>query len=167
MPSSSETRGLARPGVGPPTAQTAPCGCCSDGGPEARVPRFEATTELGSAPSLMADFLYHATYRAYLGSILTHGLGGASPPVPANYEDSEAGVVYLADCPEVARSYAESAEHVPEAWLDDIVVMRVRSASLEPGRLSPDANVRCEPDEPVSTFAYRGVVPPDALGVLP
>lgn len=107
--------------------------------------------------------LYHATYRPYLERIKQFGLGGSPEPVPRNYEDSESGVVYLASSAEVALSYAETSDLVPEEWLDDIVVLSVDTEQLDTTLLQPDKNVRSACEELPATFEYRGVVPPAAL----
>ena len=111
--------------------------------------------------------LYHATYRARLASVLRWGLGGSPTPVPANYEDSEAGATYFALCPDVARSYAECSDVVPEAWLSEVLVLQVDRALLDASRLGPDPNVRLAPGEAAQTLVYRGIVPPGAIREVP
>ena len=59
-----------------------------------------------------ADVLYHATYGAFVDSIMKNGLGGAG--AQQQWEDSKPGYVYLAKDPEVAESHAEANEEVPD-----------------------------------------------------
>lgn len=100
------------------------------------------------------EYLYHATYRPLLKSIEKHGLGGSG--AVAKWEDSEPGVVYLATSPEVAESYAESSEIVPEEWLDEIVILSVPVSMLDATKLHVDRNVQ---DNSGDTLEYHGVIP--------
>ena len=101
----------------------------------------------------MQKVLYHATYAPLIYSIKRTGLGGG---YRKNWPDSESGVVYLATDPHVALSYAETSDDVPEEWLDEIVVLRILTALIDPAKLSIDPNVR---DNDGSTLIYRGVIP--------
>jgi hypothetical protein len=102
------------------------------------------------------EFLYHATYEPLLGSIKTKGLGVTSE---TNWEDSKPGVVYLALDPLVAESYAETSERVPEEWLDQIVVLKIRTSNLDSNKLFSDENVIDGQD----TLEYHGVIPPENI----
>jgi len=106
------------------------------------------------------QFLYHATFRPYLKSILATGLGG---PGKTNWEDSVSGVVYLATSPEVAESYAETSEMVPEEYLDEIVIIRVDTRLLDEEKISLDKNVL---DNAGDTLEYEGIIPLDAMEIL-
>ena len=99
-----------------------------------------------------SDILYHATYRPLLRSIKAQGLGGSD--AQAKWEDSQPGVTYLARDPEVARSYAETSDMVPEEWLDDIVILAIDASRLDPRRLRRDRNVQDDD----STLEYHGVI---------
>lgn len=99
-----------------------------------------------------SDILYHATYRPLLKSIMSQGLGGSA--AQAKWEDSEPGVIYLARDPEVARSYAETSDMVPEEWLDDIVILAIDASRLDPRKLRRDRNVQDDD----STLEYHGVI---------
>lgn len=57
------------------------------------------------------DFLYHATYTPLLDSIKKTGLGGTTQTY---WEDSKPGTVYLSIDKDVAISYAEANENIPE-----------------------------------------------------
>lgn len=98
--------------------------------------------------------LYHATYEDLIPSIERLGLGGSS----SGYEwtDSKEGVVYLASSPEIAISYAEANDEVPESWLDNIVVLMVDSNKLDQDKLMHDQNVQ---DNDGSTYEYHDVIP--------
>jgi GNAT superfamily N-acetyltransferase len=97
------------------------------------------------------EYLYHATYRPLLKSIQAQGLGNTTQ---SQWTDSQPGVVYLARDPEVARSYAETAESVPEDWLDQIVVLVIDARQLDPKKLHTDRNVMDDD----STLEYHGVI---------
>jgi hypothetical protein len=98
---------------------------------------------------------YHATYGALLPKIRKEGLDTSD--AQAWWEDSEPGVVYLALDPDVAASYAESSEMVPESWLDDIWIIEIPQDALDPEKLHADRNVIGGTD----TFEYHGTIPID------
>jgi hypothetical protein len=77
--------------------------------------------------------------------------GNAGHP---NYDFSEAGVVYLARHPEIARSYAEISETVPDSYLDQICVLHIKTAGLRLSLLTRDPNVIDGTD----TWEYRGTI---------
>jgi hypothetical protein len=77
----------------------------------------EITESLNNIPK----YLYHATYRPLLKKIKKMGLDTSASKKA--WEDSVSGYVYLALDPDVAESYAESSEEVPEDWLDEIVIL--------------------------------------------
>ena len=100
------------------------------------------------------QILYHATYRPLLKSIKQHGLGGDK--AQAKWEDSKPGVVYLSTDPDVAESYAESSDVVPEEWLDTIVILKIDASKLDQSKLMTDQNVL---DNSGDTLEYHGVIP--------
>jgi hypothetical protein len=63
-------------------------------------------------------------------------------------------VVYLARDPEVARSYAETSDMVPEEWLDAIVILAIDASRLDSRKLRQDRNVQDDD----STLEYHGVI---------
>ena len=97
--------------------------------------------------------LYHATYKPRLKSIKLKGLGAGGK---RNWEDSKSGVIYLALDPNVAESYAESSDMVPDEWLDQIVILKISTAGLDPSKFSIDSNVQ---DNTGDTVEYHGVIP--------
>ena len=104
-----------------------------------------------------ADVLYHATYGAFVDSIMKNGLGGTG--AQTQWEDSLPGHVYLARDPEVAESHAEANEEVPDEYIDDIVVFAIDTSKLDMDKLGDDPNVM----DDNSTLAYKGVIPTSAL----
>lgn len=98
-------------------------------------------------------YLYHATYKPLLESIKKTGLGGTNQTY---WEDSKPGVVYLSTDEDVAISYAEANENVPEEWLDQIIVIIIDINILDPDLLSIDENVQ---NNDGVTLEYHGVIP--------
>lgn len=107
-----------------------------------------------------SQFLYHATYEPYLKNIMKYGLGGA-PDIKPNWGDSKQGVVYLAYDPNVAESYAETAEEIPEDYLDQIIILKIDINQLDKQKLTRDENVIDGGD----TLEYHGVIPPSAIRI--
>lgn len=111
--------------------------------------------------------LYHATYKQFLKSIREKGLGNTKRKM---WSDSKRGVVYLADDPDVAYSYAEISEWVEERdnyddYIDNIIVLEVDTNKLDKSRFNIDSNVHLEDDENNSTWEYVGIIPWDAIGI--
>ena len=102
----------------------------------------------------LPKYLYHATYRPLLESIKKNGLGGSG--AVKKWEDSKPGTVYFDKDPEVAKSHAEASELVPEEWLDEIVVLKIPTDSLDKSKLNIDSNII---DNKGDTLEYQGVVP--------
>ena len=115
----------------------------------------------GSVEGMESEFLYHATYKPLLDSIRRTGLGGTKNTW---WEDSIPGVVYLADDPDIAESYAEANESVDDEWLDEIVVFEVNVSDIDASKLYVDENVRS--DEPPHTYEYHGTIPYALLKVV-
>ena len=109
----------------------------------------DVMTEGGSN---VTNILYHATYRPLLKSIQANGLGGSG--ALAKWEDSKPGVTYLSPDPDVALSYAESSDIVPEDWLDNIILLKIDSNTLDLSKLFNDANVINGTD----TLEYHGII---------
>ncbi len=102
----------------------------------------------------LSDFfikdLFHATFEPYVHDILKYGLGSKQHK---NWEDSKEGVVYLADDPHVAESFAETSETVPDDFLDQIVVFKIDSSKLDRNLLFADSN-----NQDSGTYEYHGVI---------
>ena len=114
-----------------------------------KKPKSVAEGSEESIPSI----LYHATYKPRLKSIGLKGLGAGGK---RNWEDSKRGVVYLALDPYVAESYAETSDMVPDEWLDQIVILKISTAGLDPNKFGIDSNVQ---DNAGDTVEYHGVIP--------
>lgn len=97
--------------------------------------------------------LYHATYKPLLDNIQKLGLGNTQQTY---WEDSKPGVVYLSLDEDVAISYAEVNENVPDDWLDQIVVIEVDSDVLDLTQLIIDENVQ---DNDGTTVEYHKIIP--------
>lgn len=102
--------------------------------------------------------LYHATYLPRLASIMT---GGLRPDTEKNWSISE-DYIYLTDDPEVAISFAEIAEEVPEEYLNQIVVLKVDAKDLDLDKLELDDNIIEKNDY---SFQYSGHIPPEIIEV--
>lgn len=105
--------------------------------------------------------LYHATYKPFLKSIQAKGLGNTRRKM---WADSQRGVVYLADDPWVAESYAEEAEWLdeigdPDKYLDNIIILEIESQYLDSNKLVVDQNVLLDEGEENATWEYHGVIP--------
>ncbi len=104
-------------------------------------------------------YLYHATYKQRLKSIKLKGLIVDSKR--KNWEDSK-NVIYLANDYDVAYSYAETSDMVPEDYLDNIIVFKINIKHLDMSCLFRDENVM--DDE--STFQYTKNIPFNWLEIV-
>ena len=112
--------------------------------------------------------LYHATYRQFLNSIKKKGLGNTKKKM---WSDSKPGVVYLADDPWAAESYAEESEYIdsvedPDDYLDNIIILEVDTSKLDSSKLYIDENVLLDADEENSTWEYHGIIPWEAIKIF-
>jgi hypothetical protein len=112
--------------------------------------------------------LYHATYKQFLKSIQQKGLGNTRRKM---WTDSVRGVVYLANDPWVAESYAEESEWVdeqddPDAYLENIIILEIDTTKLDVSKFEVDKNVILEPDEENSTWEYHGIIPWEACKIF-
>lgn len=110
----------------------------------------------------ISPHLYHATYKPLLSSIKQHGLGGIGSE-KKKWEDSKPGVVYLALDKNVAESYAESSDEVSEDWLDEIIILKINTKTLDKKKFSIDRNVQNNEGE---TVEYAGIIPFSEIEVL-
>ena len=109
------------------------------------------------------EFFYHATYKALLPSIKATGLDTREASLA--WEDSKPGIVYLANDPGVAESYAEAAEEVSDEIYDSgIVLLKISSKDLDISKLKDDSNVL---EDDSDTYEYHGQIPWDKLQYLP
>jgi hypothetical protein len=106
----------------------------------------------------MSNILYHATYKPLLKRIKDEGLDTTKSKKA--WEDSKPGLVYLAKDKDVAGSYAEASDMVPDSWLDNIVVLHIDANKLDRSKLSVDKNVQGNEGD---TLEYAGVIPWSAI----
>ena len=104
------------------------------------------------------DRLYHATYAPFLESIMSKGLGATTRTL---WEDSIPGVVYLAIDPDIAESYAETAD-IEEDLFDQIMILEINTSFLDPEKLKIDQNII---DNQGDTLEYHGIIPPEAISI--
>lgn len=116
----------------------------------------------------MINKLYHATYRPFLDSIKENGLGATENKM---WGDSKHRVVYLANDPWVAESYAECAEFLDELSdeqleLYEIVILEIDANQLDLDKLFVDENVILEEDEENATWEYHDIIPWSACEIF-
>ena len=102
---------------------------------------------------------YHATYKPFLKSILRYGIDNKRAN-NLNWSDSKSGINCLATTADIAESYAEESENVPDEYLDMIVILKIDGSKLKKELLSLDENVV---DNDGSTVQYSGVITTDAI----
>ena len=107
-------------------------------------------------------------YKQFIKSIKEKGLGNTKRKM---WSDSVNGVVYLADDPDVAESYAEIAEWVEEQdnyddYIENIVILEIDVNKLDKSKFIIDNNVRLDQNEANATWEYHGVIPWEAIKVL-
>lgn len=111
------------------------------------------------------DYLYHATYIPYWKQIKK--LGYIKPGVNKNWDISDSSFIYLSRDPDDAASFAETAENVPEEYLDQIVVLKIDPKYLDIDKLDINHNQSypydgdIDPDYPETwvQFEYKGEIP--------
>lgn len=117
---------------------------------------------------MIPEKLYHATYKQFLKSIQQKGLGNTKRKM---WSDSVRGVVYLADDPWEAESYAEESEWVderedPDIYLNNIIILEIDVSKLDINKLEVDKNVLLDEGEENSTWEYHGVIPWEACKIF-
>ena len=103
-------------------------------------------------------YLYHATARKNLESILKNGLL-IDPPEHAYEEFDCEDKIFLAFDPDVAESYAEECDNPP----DEIVLLKVKYSALHETSFEYDWNVRCEHADEITTCVYTLDIPPSCI----
>ena len=110
-------------------------------------------------PINQENLLYHATYLAYYQSIREKGL---IPGCRKSWTISKNNVVYLAPTPELACSFAETAEDVSEeTYASGIICLGIPYTSLNETLLQNDENFRDN-----GCFCYNGRIPPKDLFIM-
>lgn len=107
------------------------------------------------------EILYHATYKPLLSKIKQNGLDTTKSKKA--WEDSKPGLVYLATDIDVAGSYAEASDMVPDSYLDNIIVLHIDTSKLDKSKLNIDKNVQ---DNEGDTLEYSGVIPFSAISKI-
>lgn len=100
------------------------------------------------------SILYHATYKPLLNNIKKNGLN--SKLGKKTYPDSKQGYIYLSKDKNVAESYAETSDIIPEEWLDEIIILKINTKNLSKDNFSIDDNVL---DNKGDTIKYKGIIP--------
>ena len=100
------------------------------------------------------EFLYHATYKPYLNEIKKDGKISINPPHD-NWEMDNDRCIYLAANKDMARSFAETSDYVPEDFLNEIVILKIPSNKLDLEYLELDPNIDLYFDpEGLTDFCY-------------
>lgn len=126
------------------------------------IPNQKIKTQYINILNNQPVYLYHATYKALLPSIRKKGLGNTQRTF---WEDSKPGVVYLADDPNVAQSYAEANQNCAEEWIDDIIIFQINKNYLDKSKLFIDKNVIVDINDSATTYEYHGIIPFDMLQI--
>lgn len=106
-------------------------------------------------------YLYHATDRKNLESILEYGLL-IDPPqhnwegMTDNYYEK---VIFLAFGPSIAEDYCSCQDNAPE----DIVILKVKLNALNVNAIGYDWNNRCEYHNDINSIVYRQDIPASIL----
>lgn len=99
-------------------------------------------------------FLYHATDREDLPSILKDGLLIYPPKHHWNGMYCE-GYVFLAFDPDVAKDYLAASDDAPE----DIVILKIDLSNLDETHVGYDWNNRCEYEDEINSITYDVNIP--------
>lgn len=129
-----------------------------------RIKFFRSQIPLDLTESTLPKTFYHATYRAALRNIKKYGLGSSKSPKTYAWDNDYKSEdhVYLADDLDVAYSYAEASDNVPDEWLDNIVIFSVDSEDLDLSKIEEDPNL----DVQDGTYLYKGIIPANKLTLL-
>ena len=107
--------------------------------------------------------LYHATFRSKLRRIKDEGL---QPNKKKSWDISETGPVYLCEDAEMAFSFCECAEDVPDSVYESgIVVFAVNTSNLNHASLKIDQNIK-DQSNGSRCFTYSKAIPPLYLMVV-
>lgn len=105
-----------------------------------------------------SEYLYHSTYRQLIPSIKRQGL---NPNISKKSWSFSGNYVYLSPDKDVAESYAETSDNVPEEYLDNIITLRVNRKDLNKNSLSVDENNKSK-----DTLQYSEVIPWNKLEII-
>ncbi|MBQ8218284.1 MAG: hypothetical protein IJZ79_03170 [Bacilli bacterium] len=105
-------------------------------------------------------YLYHATDRKNLESILEKGL--LVHPPEHNWDNMYCdGQIFLAFDASVAEDYADASENAPE----EIVILKVKLDNLNSNNIGYDWNNRCEYTEDINSCIYKSDISANCLQV--
>lgn len=105
-------------------------------------------------------YLYHATDRKNLDSILEKGL--LIHPPEHNWNDMYCdGKIFLAFDASVAEDYTKSIDNPP----DNIVILKIKLDSLKSKCFGYDWNNRCEYTEDINSCVYKTDIPASLIQV--
>lgn len=108
--------------------------------------------------------LYHSTYRTNLASIKKFGLGAKQIK---NFDFSETGVICLTNDADVAYSFCESNDEIPEyKYNSGIIVLGVDTDTLDARYSGIDYNMRVSKDNDIEYYTYKKVINPRLLMVF-
>ena len=103
-------------------------------------------------------FLYHATDKKNLDSILEKGLLTNSGQ--NNWEDMYCeGKIFLAFNPSVTEDYVYSSDNSPE----DVVILKIKFDALNQSAFRYDWNNRCKYSSDINSVVYLQDIPPNAI----
>lgn len=107
----------------------------------------------------MKRILYHATYGPLMEKIQKEGL--RLPEGKSNWDMYAGEYIYLAANPYIAESYAETADYVPDEWINDIVTLEV---TVDTNDVQRDPNTRCAKEEGYS-FVVAKPIPANQIKI--
>lgn len=108
--------------------------------------------------------LYHATYNTHLRSIMTNGL------IPSTGKNNnglsyDKPVICLASDPDIAESFAETADAINDEVLDSgIVILAVNIT--DDMQLTIDPNVKQDDSDEIISYVYDKIIPPEQIQIL-
>lgn len=107
---------------------------------------------------MISGVYYHATYKPLLDSIMKNGLNNR---ISKKSWQGSGNYVYLSTDKNVAESYAETSDVVPEEWLDQIIILKIDGNGLKKDKLSTDKN-----NKQGDTLQYDEKISPKFIEVL-
>ena len=120
--------------------------------------------------------LYHATYAAYVDSILEKGL---IPRYVCTWEDCQYGV-YLAIDADMAQSFPETTDNpnIPDEYTDNIAIFLVNTSQLDKTKFSPDPHYvldypnlnepekQMQQQKHIVSWIYKDIIPVTAIRLI-
>lgn len=104
-------------------------------------------------------YLYHATPKRKLGRIKKQGL---VPGKKKNWEDSSPSKIYLATDPEIAYDFVINSD-IDLDEEEKIAIIEINTLNLDKDLFNIDQNIQFYEDEPIYSYEYEGVIPPDSF----